>query len=74
MLNEICFPVAFYPHSMRTNSRDQKEGETIEQYITVLRTLAQSCNFCTCLGETLLRDRVVLAVKDNSVRKRLLQE
>ena len=56
------------------DSRDQKEGETIEQYITVLRTLAQSCNFCTCLGETLLRDRVVLGVKDNSVRKRLLQE
>ena len=56
------------------NSRDQKEGETIEQYITVLRTLAQSCNFCTCLKETLLRDRVVLGVKDNSVRKKLLQE
>jgi hypothetical protein len=26
-------------------SRDQKEGETIEQYFTVLRTLAQSNNY-----------------------------
>ncbi len=56
------------------NSRDQNEGETIEQYITALRTLAQSCNFCTCLEKTLLRDRVVLGIRDNSVRKKLLQE
>ncbi len=39
-----------------------------------MRTLAQSCNFCTCLEKTLLRDRVVLGIRDNSVRKKLLQE
>ena len=56
------------------NSRAEKEGETIEQYKTALRTLAQTCNFCTCLHESLLRDRVVLGIQDNSVRKKLLQE
>ena len=53
------------------NSHDQKEKQSrnidilIEEYITALRTLAQSCNFCTCLEKTLLRDRVVLGMRDN---------
>lgn len=29
------------------NSHDQKEGESIDAYVGELRTLAQSCNFCT---------------------------
>ena len=40
------------------NSRDQKEGEAIDAYVGQLRTLAQSCNFCTCLNDTLIRDGV----------------
>ena len=41
------------------NSRDQKEGESIDDYVGELRTLAQTCNFCTCLHDTLetLRSR-----------------
>ena len=56
------------------SSRDQREGESIEQYITALRTLAQSCNFCSCLKDSLLRDQLVLGIKEMSVRKKLLQE
>ena len=56
------------------NSRNQEAGEGIESYITVLRTLAQTCKFCDCLKDTLLRDRIVLGVKDGHTRKRLLQE
>ena len=56
------------------NSRDQESGETIESYVTVLRTLAQTCNFCDCIRESLIRDRMVLGVKTAHMRKRLLQE
>ena len=46
------------------NSRDQKEGDSIDTYVGELRTLAQSCNFCTCLHDTLIRDRIVLGLRD----------
>ena len=55
------------------NSRNQKDGETIKEYVTELRTLAQSCNFCTWLQDTLIRDRNVLRISDELARKRLLQ-
>ena len=56
------------------NSRDQKEGESIDAYVGELRTLAQSCNFCTCLNDTLIRDRIVLGLRDGGTRKRLLRQ
>ena len=56
------------------NSRNQEAGETIESYVTVLRTLAQTCNFCDCIKDSLLRDRIVLGVTNNQMRKRLLEQ
>ena len=56
------------------NKRDQNEGESIDSYVSVLRDLSQTCNFCECLRETLLRDRIVLGIKDSSTRKVLLQK
>ena len=56
------------------NSRSQKEDETIGEYITEIRSLAQTCGFCDCLKDSLIRDRMVLGIRDTSTRKRLLQE
>ena len=56
------------------NKSDQKTDESVEDYIGALRTLASTCNFCDCLKDSLLRDRIVLGIKDSSTRKRLLQE
>jgi hypothetical protein len=56
------------------NKRDQKEDETFEEYSTALRTLQKTCNHCEHMNESLLRDRIVLGIKDNETRKRLLQE
>ena len=55
------------------NKREQQEGESIDQYVAELRILAQSCNFCNCLHDSLIRDRIVLGIKDSRARKRLLQ-
>ena len=46
----------------------------IENIVGELRTLAQSCNFCTCLNDTLIRDRIVLGIRDGGTRKRLLRQ
>ena len=56
------------------NKRDQQEGETFNDYIAALRILAQTCNFCACLRDTLLRDRIVLGIRSSRTRKRLLEE
>ena len=42
------------------NSRQKNETETVDQYITALRTLAKTCNFCACLRDSLIRDRLVI--------------
>ena len=53
------------------NRREQKEGEPIDRYVAELRTLAQSCNFCTSHQDSLIRDRIVLGIRDGETRKRL---
>ena len=55
------------------NSRNQEEQESIDTYVTVLRNLAKSCNFCDCMRDSLIRDRIVLGVNNNAIRKKLLQ-
>ena len=33
------------------NSRNQQENEGIDAYVTALRTLAKTCNFCDCMRD-----------------------
>jgi len=58
------------------NQRNQEVGENFDAYLTALRNLAETCNFCTCptMGDSLIRDRIVLGIKNEEARKRLLQE
>ena len=57
------------------NRRNQEENESIEQYVTAIRKLAQTCNyFCNCLSDSLIRDRFVLGIRDKTIRKKLLKE
>ena len=55
------------------NKRDQKPEESVELYISALKNLLQSCNFCDCMRDSLMRYRIVLGICDNSTRKMLLQ-
>ncbi|CAM1319294.1 Uncharacterised protein r2_g2747 [Pycnogonum litorale] len=53
------------------HSRKQECEETIEGYVGALRKLAQSCNFGQIL-DRLIRDQVVIGVKDEALREKLL--
>lgn len=64
LTNAICSTAA-------TNKID---GEPIDAHVRVLRTLAKTCNFCTCLQDSLIRDRIFLAVLEGDTRKRLLRQ
>ena len=55
------------------NCRQQGAGESIDAYVAALRSLAQTCNYGD-LEDSLLRDRVVIGIRDNSTRRKLLQD
>lgn len=51
----------------------QNTDESVENYYVRLRSLASTCEFGT-LTDDLIRDRIVLGIRDDNTRKRLLQE
>ena len=53
------------------NSRNQQENQSIDAYVTALRTLAKTCKFCDCIHDSIIRDRIVLGIEDHRTRKRL---
>ena len=55
------------------NSRSQQPGETIDQYVTDLRSKAAQCEFGT-LTDSLIRDRIVCGVLSDRTRSRLLKD
>ena len=55
------------------NNRSQEQPESIDTYITTLRALAETCEFGT-LKDDLIRRRIVSGVRDNGIRRKLLQE
>lgn len=57
----------------RFHKRNQGEGETVAQYVAVLKGLSEHCEFGAYL-EDALRDRFVCGLKSETVQKRLLTE
>ena len=55
------------------NSRVQSDDESIEFYVSEIRKLARTCNFGN-LEESLMRDRLVIGVRCDTSRRKLLQE
>ena len=47
----------------RFNSRVQAEGETFDDFVTSLRDLSRSCNFCRSCNESLIRDKIVIGLR-----------
>ncbi|XP_060855321.1 uncharacterized protein LOC132933002 [Metopolophium dirhodum] len=54
-------------------TRDQKTGESIDEYVKELRLLAASCEFGK-LVDTLIRGRLICGLTDNKIKERLLKE
>ena len=54
-------------------TRQQRESETNTAYIAEVRRLAATCNFGD-LRERMIRDKIVCGIRDNAVRKSLLED
>lgn len=53
------------------NTRSRKPGESVQDFIAAIRTLAKDCKFGTTLNE-MLRDRIVCGINDPRIQKNLL--
>ena len=54
----------------RFNRHCQTAGESAEQFITSLYTLAESCDYGE-LKDQMIRDRIVVGIRDQSLSERL---
>ena len=55
------------------HQRIQQPGESIENFVADLRKLAKSCAF-EQLEDSLIRDRIIIGIRDDPARRRLLQQ
>jgi len=55
------------------HKRDQRPGETVNEFVIELRRLARTCNFGNFLDEA-LRDRLVCGLANGGTQKKLLSE
>lgn len=55
------------------NQRVQQPGESIDDFVADLRKLANTCQFDS-LEDSLIRDRIVIGIRDEPTRRRLLQQ
>ena len=46
------------------NRRNQRDDESVEQYITALFHLRETCDFGDGLADELLRDRIIVGIRD----------
>ena len=53
------------------NCRVQHDGETVDGFVTSLKTLADTCEFGE-LKDSLIRDRIILGIRDTGLKQRLL--
>ena len=53
------------------HKRVQSEGETFEQFESDLRVLIKTCSFCESCVESVVRDRIVLGIRNPDIRQEL---
>jgi len=54
--------------------RCQAEGESFSKFLADLRRLIKSCGYCSSCESSILRDRIVIGVRDEDTRENLLKE
>lgn len=56
------------------NKRAQNEGESFESFLSSLRYLVKSCNYCDTCINSVLRDKILLGINDTNTQQLLLRE
>ena len=56
------------------NSRTQGETESFETFLAAVRSLSKTCNYCDGCIDSIIRDRIVLGIRDPETQTALLKE
>ena len=55
------------------NIRNQNQEESIEEFVTALRRIKKNCDYCNTCGDGILRDKIILGIKNKELRTELLK-
>ena len=55
------------------NRRAQEEGESFEHFLSDLRNMVLKCDYCSSCVDSLVRDRIVLGIRDRDTQTELLK-
>lgn len=72
---EYCKPksnIIYNRYLLRT--RVQNENETLEQFVTDLKTLLNDCQYQEELHDEIVRDHIVFGVRSSKIREKLIME
>ena len=56
------------------SQRNQEEGEPFNKYLANLRQMIKGCKYCQTCESSILRDRLVVGIRDGDVREDLLKD
>ena len=56
------------------NKHEQSKGGSFKTFHAVVRSLSKTCNYCDKCVNSILRDRVVLGIRDLETQPALLKE
>ncbi len=72
--DEYCSPrTQIIYERYRFDNRNQAPGESIVTYLTEMRTIARNCAQDSITPDEILRDRLVLGIRNDHVRERFLR-
>ena len=55
------------------NKRSQSENESFDEFLVDIKTLCAKCDFCSTCIDSLMMDKIVIGIFDNSTREELLR-
>ena len=57
------------------NCRQQEEGELIEHFLADIQQMIKNCNYCVCATckDSILKDKIVLGVRNATQQTKLLK-
>ena len=75
MFNKYVTPLINIPYERCVfNRRIQQQHETFDQFLTEIRRLGNRCELENITADEILRDRLLLGLRDENLRKRLLKD